>query len=166
LPFPCFSTFSLCHAGCLVVSEFMGCSRSLSGVLRVNPFFLEEVSDAIHCAVSMPLAERTGTERERERREREHPHSFSHSWYVFSCLAIVPFFLLSLSLSLSANFKRRFQYVMNHSLAAWARGFLADLTRAASFCDHLNLVQVGREREREVVFSRYPSSVCFACFHF
>lgn len=43
------------NPGTLVVSEFMGCSRSLSGVLRVNPWGLEIVSDAIHAALTLSL---------------------------------------------------------------------------------------------------------------
>jgi trehalose 6-phosphate synthase/phosphatase len=85
----------------LIVSEFMGCSRALSGVLRVNPWKLEEVSDAIHSALQMDPEERRG------------------------------------------NHRRRHRYVMNHTLEAWANGFLQDLDKAAKHCDDLNLVQVG-----------------------
>lgn len=42
----------------LIISEFMGCSRSLNGVLRVNPWSLEAISDAIHAALSMTNDER------------------------------------------------------------------------------------------------------------
>lgn len=48
------------HPGALIVSEFMGCSRSLSGVLRVNPFILEEVSDTLDHALTMPVETRIG----------------------------------------------------------------------------------------------------------
>jgi hypothetical protein len=42
----------------LIISEFMGCSRSLNGVLRVNPWSLEAISDALHSALSMSTDER------------------------------------------------------------------------------------------------------------
>ncbi|KAH9611762.1 hypothetical protein KSS87_009026 [Heliosperma pusillum] len=37
----------------LVVSEFIGCSPSLSGAIRVNPWNIEAVSDALKMAISM-----------------------------------------------------------------------------------------------------------------
>lgn len=46
------------NPGALVVSEFMGCSRSLSGVTSVNPWKLENVSEAIYCSLVMSIAER------------------------------------------------------------------------------------------------------------
>lgn len=46
------------NPGALIISEFMGCSRSLNGVLRVNPWSLEQVSTAIHTALNMTLDER------------------------------------------------------------------------------------------------------------
>lgn len=42
----------------LVVSEFVGCSPSLSGALRVNPWSIEAVRDAIYTAIRLPLTER------------------------------------------------------------------------------------------------------------
>ena len=44
--------------GALIISEFMGCSRSLNGVLRVNPWSLEGVADAIQQALGMTLQQR------------------------------------------------------------------------------------------------------------
>ena len=44
--------------GALIISEFMGCSRALNGVIRVNPWSLEIVSEAIHTALEMSLEER------------------------------------------------------------------------------------------------------------
>jgi trehalose-6-phosphate synthase len=46
--------------GALVLSEFMGCTRSLSGVIRVNPWGLEQTGEAIHQALSMSAEERQG----------------------------------------------------------------------------------------------------------
>ncbi|KAK9669409.1 hypothetical protein RND81_13G127700 [Saponaria officinalis] len=42
----------------LVVSEFIGCSPSLSGAIRVNPWNVEAVSDALKTAVSMKQLEK------------------------------------------------------------------------------------------------------------
>lgn len=42
----------------LVVSEFVGCSPSLSGAFRVNPWSTEAVRDAIYGAIRLPLQDR------------------------------------------------------------------------------------------------------------
>ncbi|KAI3437768.1 hypothetical protein D9Q98_000215 [Chlorella vulgaris] len=42
----------------LVVSEFVGCSPSLSGAIRVNPWSIEAVRDAIYTAIRLPLVDR------------------------------------------------------------------------------------------------------------
>lgn len=42
----------------LVVSEFVGCSPSLSGAIRVNPWSIEAVRDALYGAIRMPIEER------------------------------------------------------------------------------------------------------------
>jgi len=44
--------------GALVISEFMGCSRSLSGVIRVNPWSIEGTANAFLSAINMSLAKR------------------------------------------------------------------------------------------------------------
>ena len=44
--------------GALIISEFMGCSRSLNGVIRVNPWSLVQMTDAIVSALSMTDDER------------------------------------------------------------------------------------------------------------
>lgn len=46
------------HASMLVVSEFVGCSPSLSGAIRVNPWSVDSVRDAIYAAIRLPLADR------------------------------------------------------------------------------------------------------------
>ena len=46
------------HPGTLILSEFMGCSRTLNGVIRVNPWSMASVSDAINTALSLSLEER------------------------------------------------------------------------------------------------------------
>ncbi|KAJ4974673.1 hypothetical protein NE237_007847 [Protea cynaroides] len=42
----------------LVVSEFIGCSPSLSGAIRVNPWNIDAVADAMDCALEMPEPEK------------------------------------------------------------------------------------------------------------
>ncbi|KAJ4960116.1 hypothetical protein NE237_020026 [Protea cynaroides] len=42
----------------LVVSEFIGCSPSLSGAIRVNPWNIDAVADALNLAIIMPDAEK------------------------------------------------------------------------------------------------------------
>lgn len=53
------------NPGALVLSEFMGCTRSLSGVLRVNPWSLDQVADSIHQALAMSLEERQANHQRR-----------------------------------------------------------------------------------------------------
>jgi trehalose 6-phosphate synthase len=43
--------------GALVLSEFAGASRELTGALTVNPFGVDELADAIRAAIEMPPAE-------------------------------------------------------------------------------------------------------------
>lgn len=42
----------------LVVSEFIGCSPSLSGAIRVNPWDIDAVADALNSAITMPDLEK------------------------------------------------------------------------------------------------------------
>ncbi|GMI70752.1 trehalose-phosphatase/synthase 9, TREHALOSE -6-PHOSPHATASE SYNTHASE S9 [Hibiscus trionum] len=42
----------------LVVSEFIGCSPSLSGAIRVNPWDIDAVSEALNTAITMPESEK------------------------------------------------------------------------------------------------------------
>ncbi|OWM65384.1 hypothetical protein CDL15_Pgr008974 [Punica granatum] len=46
------------HTSMLVVSEFMGCSPSLSGAIRVNPWDIDGVADALYSALTMHLIEK------------------------------------------------------------------------------------------------------------
>ena len=59
--------------GALIISEFMGCSRSLNGVLRVNPWSLETVADAIQQALTMSLEERKANH------QRRHNYVMNHT---------------------------------------------------------------------------------------
>ena len=42
----------------LVVSEFIGCSPSLSGAIRVNPWDIDTVAEALNTAITMPESEK------------------------------------------------------------------------------------------------------------
>ena len=42
----------------VVVSEFVGCSPSVSGAIRVNPWSIDAVADGIYKAIKMPQADR------------------------------------------------------------------------------------------------------------
>lgn len=42
----------------LVVSEFVGCSPSVSGAIRVNPWSIDSLADGIYTAIKMPAADR------------------------------------------------------------------------------------------------------------
>ncbi|KAL4568019.1 hypothetical protein LXL04_023619 [Taraxacum kok-saghyz] len=56
----------------LVVSEFVGCSPSLSGSIRVNPWNIESVADAIDCVLQL-----SGPEKEM-RHEKHYRYVSSH----------------------------------------------------------------------------------------
>ena len=42
----------------LVVSEFVGCSPSVSGAIRVNPWSIDSLADGIYTAIKAPARER------------------------------------------------------------------------------------------------------------
>ncbi|WOL06547.1 putative alpha,alpha-trehalose-phosphate synthase [Canna indica] len=46
------------HTSTLIVSEFVGCSPSLSGAFRVNPWSVEDVSDALYQSIKLEESER------------------------------------------------------------------------------------------------------------
>ena len=62
----------------LIISEFMGCSRSLSGAASVNPWKLEQVSEAIYSSLTMSLQERKAHHDRRYKYVSK--HSFTE-WY-------------------------------------------------------------------------------------
>ncbi|KAK4782277.1 hypothetical protein SAY86_016379 [Trapa natans] len=61
-----------CRTSTLVVSEFIGCSPSLSGAIRVNPWDIEGVADALNLAISMPTMEKQA------RHEKHYRYVSSH----------------------------------------------------------------------------------------
>lgn len=42
----------------MILSEFSGCSRALGGVLKINPFNVDEIAKNIDIAINMPPEER------------------------------------------------------------------------------------------------------------
>lgn len=46
------------HTSTLVVSEFTGCSPSLSGAIRINPWDIDAVAEALNLALTMPDPEK------------------------------------------------------------------------------------------------------------
>ncbi|KAF8392951.1 hypothetical protein HHK36_021191 [Tetracentron sinense] len=56
----------------IIVSEFIGCSPSLSGAIRVNPWNIDAVSDAMNLAISMPEVEK------QMRHEKHYKYVSSH----------------------------------------------------------------------------------------
>lgn len=56
----------------IIVSEFIGCSPSLSGAIRVNPWNIDVVSDAMSLAITMPEAEK------QMRHEKHYKYVSSH----------------------------------------------------------------------------------------
>lgn len=60
----------------LVVSEFVGCSPSLSGALRVNPWNVEETADALFRAISTPPHERAARHAKHWRYVAEHTAAY------------------------------------------------------------------------------------------
>ncbi|XP_027345295.1 probable alpha,alpha-trehalose-phosphate synthase [UDP-forming] 9 isoform X2 [Abrus precatorius] len=46
------------HTSMLVVSEFIGCSPSLSGAIRINPWDIDAVADALNSALTMSDSEK------------------------------------------------------------------------------------------------------------
>lgn len=56
----------------IVVSEFIGCSPSLSGAIRVNPWNIDVVSDAMNLALTMPDVEK------QMRHEKHYKYISSH----------------------------------------------------------------------------------------
>lgn len=64
--------------GVLVLSEFAGASRELKDALIVNPYDIEEMADAIHTAITMPLSQQT-KRMERMRKTIENNNSYRWS---------------------------------------------------------------------------------------
>ncbi|KAK4485778.1 hypothetical protein RD792_008425 [Penstemon davidsonii] len=58
--------------GMLVVSEFIGCSPSLSGAIRVNPWDIDAVAEAMHMAITMSEAEK------QQRHDKHYRYVSSH----------------------------------------------------------------------------------------
>ncbi|KAJ7555141.1 hypothetical protein O6H91_05G024000 [Diphasiastrum complanatum] len=57
----------------LIVSEFIGCSPSLSGAIRVNPWNIEAAAEAMNTAITMPESEKQA------RHEKHYKYVSSHN---------------------------------------------------------------------------------------
>ena len=68
----------------LVVSEFIGCSPSLSGAIRVNPWDINAVADALNLAITMPSGEK------QLRHEKHYRYVSSHD-VAYWAKSFVPF---------------------------------------------------------------------------
>lgn len=60
----------------MVVSEFVGCSPSLSGAIRVNPWSIEAVRDGIYAAIRLSEVERGVRHQKHWKYVKEHTVSF------------------------------------------------------------------------------------------
>ncbi|GAB2280432.1 Probable alpha,alpha-trehalose-phosphate synthase [UDP-forming] 10 [Dionaea muscipula] len=67
------------HTSTLVVSEFIGCSPSLSGAIRVNPWDIDAVAEALNSALTMPHTEK------QLRHEKHYRYVSSHDVAYWSC---------------------------------------------------------------------------------
>lgn len=63
----------------LVVSEFIGCSPSLSGAIRINPWDIDAVAEAMNMAITMPDAEK------QLRHEKHYRYVSSHDIAYWAC---------------------------------------------------------------------------------
>lgn len=75
--------FSLPRQSALIISEFTGCSPSLSGALRVNPWHIQDVADAMYKALQMSGHEHEARHEKHWRYVSEHHVGF----WAQSCLA-------------------------------------------------------------------------------
>ncbi|KAL2559681.1 hypothetical protein Fot_04420 [Forsythia ovata] len=63
----------------LVVSEFMGCSASLSGAIRVNPWDIDSVAEAMNMAITVTDSEK------QMRHEKHYRYISSHNVAYWAC---------------------------------------------------------------------------------
>ncbi|XP_057952113.1 probable alpha,alpha-trehalose-phosphate synthase [UDP-forming] 9 [Malania oleifera] len=123
----------------LIVSEFVGCSPSLSGAIRVNPWDVEAVADALNAAITMPDLET------QLRHEKHYRYVSSHDVAYWACSFMqdleracidhynkrcwsIGFGLSFRIVSLSPSFRR---LSINHIVSAYKR-----TSRRAIFLDY------------------------------
>jgi trehalose 6-phosphate synthase/phosphatase len=63
--------------GVLILSRLAGAAETMREALRVNPYNIDQVADALHLALGMDVAERSSRMRALQRRERRHD---VHAW--------------------------------------------------------------------------------------
>lgn len=127
------------HTSTLVVSEFIGCSPSLSGAIRVNPWDIDAVAEALDVAISMSDVEK------QLRHEKHYRYVSSHDvayWarsfmqdlerackdHYSKCCCSIGFGLNFRILSLSPSFKK---LPLNHMVSIYKR-----TCRRAIFLDY------------------------------
>ncbi|KAL6765404.1 trehalose-6-phosphate synthase/phosphatase [Haematococcus lacustris] len=72
----------------LVVSEFVGCSPSLSGAIRVNPWSLESVCNGMYAAVHLPLEQRQLRHQKHWRYVSQHTVAYWASSYITDLMRV------------------------------------------------------------------------------
>ncbi|CAL9047020.1 probable alpha,alpha-trehalose-phosphate synthase [UDP-forming] 9 [Musa acuminata AAA Group] len=127
------------HTSTLIVSEFVGCSPSLSGAFRVNPWSVEDVADALHQSIILGESERQLRHEKHYRYVSTHhvaywAHSFSQDlkrackdYYSQRCWAL-GFGLNFRVLFLSPNFRK---LTFNHIVSSYKNTY-----RRAIFLDY------------------------------
>ena len=88
----------------LVVSEFVGCSPSLSGAIRVNPWSVDAVADGLYSAITLPRAEAALRHDKHWRLEED---DFFFKPFFFFFVFFFPFISLSLTTSPSKLKKKQ-----------------------------------------------------------
>lgn len=131
------------HASTLVVSEFIGCSPSLSGAIRVNPWDIDAVADALNLAITMPDLEK------QLRHEKHFRYISSHDVAYWSCS-----FLQDLERACKDHYSKR----------SWGIGFglsFRILSLSPSFrklsVDHI--VSAYKRTKRRAIFLDYDGTV-------
>ncbi|RWW54648.1 hypothetical protein BHE74_00038765 [Ensete ventricosum] len=127
------------HTSTLIVSEFVGCSPSLSGAFRVNPWSVEDVADNLHQSIILGESERQLRHEKHYRYVSTHhvaywAHSFSQDlkrackdYYSQRCWAL-GFGLNFRVLFLSPNFRK---LTLNHIVSSYKNTY-----RRAIFLDY------------------------------
>ncbi|KAF5476842.1 hypothetical protein F2P56_003536 [Juglans regia] len=131
------------RASTLVVSEFIGCSPSLSGAIRVNPWDIDAVADALNLAITMPDLEK------QLRHEKHFRYISSHDVAYWSCS-----FLQDLERACKDHYSKR----------SWGIGFglsFRILSLSPSFrklsVDHI--VSAYKRTKRRAIFLDYDGTV-------
>ncbi|KVI11741.1 Glycosyl transferase, family 20 [Cynara cardunculus var. scolymus] len=121
----------------IIVSEFIGCSPSLSGAIRVNPWNIDSVMEAMNRKSVIIVSEFIGCSPSLSGAIRVNP------WNIDSVMEA-----MSLAITMPDNEKKlrhekHYKYVSFHDVAYWARSFDQDLERACKEHFHKQCWGVG-----------------------